>query len=320
MPAALAAAAAGQWGVFTVAQALRSGLSRDDLARLVADRHLRRQHDVFVVAGSPDEPLQRLWVAYLSVGEPCAFAGLTAGWLLGLPGCADLGRPELVVPSARRPRATTAAVRRVSWWAAAKVELDAGLPRLGAVETVVTLAPLLPRRALHAAVQQAVFDHRLRVEDIREQLRRGLPGSARLAQVLARYDRGHDSSPEAEVYRVLRRAGFPPDHCNVSVRTAGGRLVGPFDGYYEVGVAYEYDGLAEHDSTSASERDETKSTEAGEIAVRVVRLTNTDRRDPERLVRRIRAAVVPAPFRADLTVVHRGRRACVCGWAPGTAR
>ncbi|HVF19159.1 MAG TPA: hypothetical protein VNA14_02840 [Mycobacteriales bacterium] len=322
MTPALAATAAAQWGVFCALQASRCGVPPEGLVAMLVTGGCRRVHpDVYVVAGSPSTPQQRLWVAFLTVGEPCAFAGTTAGWFHHLPGCDVPVRPQLVVPNPRRPRTDQADVRRIAWWDRADVAVDpTGLPVLGLRDTVLTAAPGLSRGGLLAVVQHAVFTGRLSVEETRAQLRRGLPGGVRLGAVLAKYDVGHDSAPEAEVFRILARDGVAPDHCNVSVRALDGSTVGPFDGYYECGVAYEYDGREAHDTVGATTRDAAKSTGAAAIGVRVVRLTNVDRRDPRRLLRRVRQQVFGAPHRPDLVPVHRGDRACVCGWAPGTAR
>lgn len=322
MTPTLAATAASQWGVFCAVQAVRCGITLEQLATMALTGWCRRVHpDVYVVAGTPSTPQQRLWIAFLAVGEPCAFAGRTAGWLHRLPGCEVPARPQLVVPNQRRPRSDRADVRRIAWWSRAEIVADpAGLPVLGLRDTVLTAAPELSRAGLLAVVQQAVFTGRLSVDETRAQLRRGLPGGVRLGAVLAKYELGHDSAPESEVFRTLARDGVAPDHCNVSVQAPDGTTVGPFDGYYECGVAYEYNGRDAHDTVVTAARDQAKSSRAGAIGVRVVRLSNVDRRDARRLVRRIREKVAGAAHRADLVPVHRGDRACVCGWAPGTSR
>lgn len=317
MPTDLLAIAAVQWSAFCLAQALSCGLTDADLLALRKTGVLRAPHrDVFVLCGTPDTPEQRLWIAYLAVRRPCAFAGLTAGWLWRLPGCPPPRRPSLVVPGDRRPRTSAADIRRIAWWSGATIHHDRGLPRLGVRDTVLTVAPLLPASSLLSIVQHVAFHQLTTVDELRGALRRGLPGAVALGAAVDRFDVGHDSQPEVDVRRTLSRAAMPPDHCNVWLRAADGTVAGPYDGYYEVGVAYEYDGRDVHDSVDADRRDTDKSVTTAGIDVRLVRLDRRDRADRARLTRRMAAALAEVRLAPAVTVVHSGQRGCICGWAP----
>jgi hypothetical protein len=74
---ALAVEAAGQWGMFTAAQALRLGMARDRLAQLTAAERIAHTsaRGVYRFAGAPDDiTVDDLRAAWLSL-QPDAFAG-----------------------------------------------------------------------------------------------------------------------------------------------------------------------------------------------------------------------------------------------------
>ena len=322
MTSSLLEVARRQSATFCRAQAQQHGTSAADLLGAVATRVLRQPHPgVYVIEGSPDTPEQRMWIAYLAVRRPCAASGLASGWLHRLPGCELPAIPEIGVPMSRRPRAAVAKVRRLRWWDDVKVEMTtAGLPRLDVGSTMLTLAPQLGAARLLAVVQHVGFHDPASLALLRGRDRDGVPGARRLSAALRTYDLGHDSAPEVGVQRSLTRRGLAPDHCNVSLRTPDGALLGPYDGYYEVGVAYEYDGREPHDTVDQSGRDDRKSVATGTARVVLVRFDVRDLRDPARLERRTRTALRSATRPPGVVVVHAGNRPCLCGWAPGVPR
>ena len=131
------------------------------------------------------------------------------------------------------------------------------------------------------------------------------------------YARGHDSEPELQTYVALARARLAPDHTNVCVVGPTGR-VGPVDGYYECGVAYEYDGSAAHAGFAQRRKDEAKRGRVRRQQVDVVPLDARHLKAPALLISAVRDALArrstqPPPLGA---VEHLERRSCVCGWLP----
>jgi hypothetical protein len=119
-PAALALAdiAAGQWGMFTTAQASTVGLSRLTVARLCDGGGAERlRQGVYRLAGSPEDTTDALRAAWLAVDPrrtrlerlghaPGAIVShRTAALLWGL-GDLDADDWEMTTPTPRRPRAT----------------------------------------------------------------------------------------------------------------------------------------------------------------------------------------------------------------------
>ncbi|HVE62807.1 MAG TPA: hypothetical protein VNB94_03250 [Mycobacteriales bacterium] len=185
---------------------------------------------------------------------------------------------------------------------------------------MLTLTAHLGATRLLGVVQHVVFHDMVDLEMLRGRTCEGVPGASRLSAALRAYDLGHDSGPEVRVQRSLSRRDLAPDHCNVSLRTPDGQLVGPYDGYYEVGVAYDYDGRDAHDTVLQSGRDGRRAVTTGRTGVVLVRLDVRDLRDGARLEGRIKTGLRSATWPTDIVVVHAGDRRCVCGWAPGALR
>lgn len=326
LPASLAATARAQSGCFTLDQAQWSGLPEWRLRTLVSVGILESVHRCVVrVAGSPRTPHQRAWAAYLSVGDPAAACAETGAWVLGWSGYELPDRPQLAVPNDRRPRTALAEVRHLSRWydvvrdGSDECFVRDTIPVLAPEDVVLTIArDASPAGVLHA-VQAGSFAGRLDLIALLARTGRGVPGSPRVREAVARFARGHDSEPEVRTYGALLEAGLAPDHTNVVLVGREGR-VGPFDGYYECGLAYEYDGAKSHRGPRRRRTDGRKQDLAARQDVDVLRLDRSWLAQPAALVAAVRDAVAQrsARPRPPVTVQHLEGRSCVCGHLAST--
>jgi hypothetical protein len=124
----------------------------------------------------------------LWAGPQCALSHTTAAVIWGL-GVAPLGRPELVVPRSRAPRAVGVVVHRVRDFGAGDAAAVARLPVTTPVRTVVDLAGVLGAADLEAALGRALTLGLVTVGTLRCRLDElgtiGRPGAARLRGLLA---------------------------------------------------------------------------------------------------------------------------------------
>jgi hypothetical protein len=266
--------------------------------------------------------ISRVLDACRVVGPPSAVSGLTLAVLRGWLDVEMPHRPQLVIPTSRRLSASTAAsLRRVEHWGQLQILSGPyGVPVLGVLDGMITLAPDCDDGEFHTLLQSLAFSGDLDVRALMSRRRTGLPGSALITRVGERYLLGLDSPREVEVYRVLRAHQMPPDHLNVLVAGAGGLVVGPFDGYDEVGAAYEVDGVEVHGTDEQQDRDAAKNTRADRARVEVVRFVGSDitRRDP--MLDgwwAARAAAEGRGLGASFSVIHLDGRGCPCGHRPG---
>ena len=126
-------------------------------------------------------------------------------------------------------------------------------------------------------------------------------GGPRARRAMALVDGRSESPGETRTRLVLATGLLPKSELQISVFDEQGRFVGRGDGGYpELGVLWEYDGRGKYetlllpgqtplDAVLAEKKREERITELGWV---VIRIDAADLRDPDRLVRRILAALV----------------------------
>ena len=193
-----------------------------------------------------------------------------------------------------------------------------GIPCLGTLDGVITLAAHCEDGELHTVVQALAYGGELDVAALMRRRRTGLPGSARIGRVGAHYLLGLDSPQEVEAYRVLRAGGIPPQHLNVWVRTPNGVTIGPFDGYDEVGAAYEVDGI-HHTEPARIASDARKGAAAETAEIELVRFFSSHIAARTPMLEAwwaTRAAAADRGAGPRLRVLHAANRGCPCGHRP----
>lgn len=215
----LADLAAGQWGLFTTAQARAVGVSPQQLARL-ADRGLvdRLRHGTYRISGAPMEREEQLRAAWLMIepavtaderlnqSQPAVVSHKSAAQLHGL-GDVDADVMEFIV--ARRKQSRLTDVRyRVAALTPQRWTLIDGLPVTTVLATIEDLAAdHLDGGYLAAVVRDAVTTGRLDPDEAAAALR---PYAHTYGAPL-----GHGS---ALLDRFLAEAGIPESALRLSRR------------------------------------------------------------------------------------------------------
>jgi very-short-patch-repair endonuclease len=146
---------AGSFGVFRGSEAVRAGVSRNQLTALIAAGVLERAlPDVYRMTVVPSSDEQRLRAALLWAGETAVVAGLSAGALYRLEGVRS-PRPEIVVPNSNHVRSKSVVVHRTDDQRPLMVRRFRGLQVTGVEATLVSLAHLLDGEAFEVACEDA---------------------------------------------------------------------------------------------------------------------------------------------------------------------
>jgi hypothetical protein len=149
--AALAGLSAGQWGLFTAAQAQRVGVTRVQLTRLVEAGVIeRRSHGVYLARAAGGDNLTELRVAWLSLDPARSAFGRISDRLVGPVvshasaanlyrfGDLDADRHEFTLPTRKQSRRTDVVLHRRTL-NQADVTIRDGLPVTRPARTVVDL-------------------------------------------------------------------------------------------------------------------------------------------------------------------------------------
>jgi len=301
LPPDLVSLAGRQRGVFTTSQAAGFAVSPPALVRLVrTGRLLHPSRGLYLMADqaaeAPDERHRQLCAGALLLYPDAALDGLSAVLAHDLPvWSVDLGRPEIARPIHRSAGAVGFRVR----------------PSFGATSVETPLGPAIPAPT---AVVRMSLDHGViqGVVSADAALHRGLATPDSLAEVVARVATwphasrartmlslvdGRSESVGESILRVeaaLRGIRLVPQF---EVHDRWGRLVGRADFVVEgTRVLVEFDGKVKYAAGDpevlwAEKRREDGLREAGYL---VVRVTWADLARPDRIMTRIRRAMLAA--------------------------
>ena len=271
-----------QYGVFTVAQAHRSGWTRHALAHAVEKGHLERlRRGVFGLpvdaGGQPHElAVLRLRRASLAVGLTHRRLTLSHGSAAALRDLPLLHMPDAPCVTFARP--SRGEIRGAHLH---RARLFPGhVQRLGPVlltapaRTVVDLARELGAEQGIAAADAALRAGLTTPDLLDDVLHRsaGWPGLRAAAHAVAHADPRAESALESISRLRTVDAGLPAPWPQATIRISG-RFAGRVDFYWdEFGVVGEADGLAKYDDRTPSMRDEKqrqgRMEDAGLIFVR----------------------------------------------------
>lgn len=282
-----------QHGLITWPQALRCGLSPDDVRGLLERGiWLRVSEGLYRSAGSPSTPHQALAAAVMACGAGAVASHRSAAWLWDLTDSA--GTPEVTVTLSRAPRPKGVLVHRSTDLALATPSVRSGIVTTNPLRTIVDLGAVSPRQQLRDAVHRAVSRRLVTYAGLEAELsrvaRRGRRGVGPLRVVLSeRLDRDRPPSVlESRMDRVLKLAGIPLPRLE--------RVVGPAGEYRcdyiwdEARLILEAKGYAAHGSPDATQADlvrELAIVEASGYQIISVGWTQVSHR-PAALARQIR--------------------------------
>lgn len=228
----LAAEANGQHGVFTRADAARSGVPAHVLrdwvqSGLLAPTGVRSFRSVFV----PPSRLSDLSALVADVGAPVLACAITAAALHGFDGFALHPPYHLCVPRGRRLERHGAVIHTTTRLELIDRATVSAIPTTSPTRTVIDLARTQPAARLATAIDSAIRDglssedflHR-RIVALRSSGRYGLP---RMLDVLAGAEvtRGGHSWLEREYLRLLSDAGLPRPATQQVLSRRGDRFI-----------------------------------------------------------------------------------------------
>lgn len=276
-PSQLAALASKQFGLMTHAQAMSAGLSRTALSRLVEKKVWERVRPrVFRRTAASQTEEQELVAICLWLGKSAVVSHRSAARLLGLK--LERKEPEVTVPRSVSTAAPGLLCHRSEEVSEKDKKVVRGITITNGARTIIDLASSLDEETLAVTVEEA---WRLGIKPSWVQKRlteletRGRRTGA-LAQILedcGTREKPLESALEVRMWRLLRKAKFPPPTCRYEFRDDHGQP-GRIDlAYPEQDLAIECDGYETHGTREAFESDRVRATRLAALGWRVFPVT-----------------------------------------------
>jgi hypothetical protein len=275
-------------GPFTLADAARCGISRD---QLTGKTWRRVGPALYCWVGWAVDSLAILRAVAASRPPAAVFSGRTAAWLHGLdlPPCdpIEVTIPDLSVTSSWR--GTTIRRRQLS---GAEVVRVKGLPATSALRTVVDLGRDLPLMEAVAAVDMAMHGGLTDRDALQSYVRahpRGF-GAARLSRVAGLADPAAESPMESRLRVLVLQARLPHPESQASLYAEDGRFLARVDLFYRPQrLAIEYDGATHRDRLVEDNRRQNAVLSAG---FQMLRFTSADVLGrPDMVISQVRTAL-----------------------------
>jgi very-short-patch-repair endonuclease len=290
-----------QHGLFTLDQALLSGMNRTTVYRRVRlGRYVLEHPCVFAFAGLPESWERTVLSACLAAGNEAAASHRTAARLWGLADDSD-DTVEITVPAKQRPRLHRVAIHQSGDLAMEHTTIRRRIPVTNPLRTMLDLAAVLPPEGVEDSLDAGLAWPPLfsvaAVEAMLDKLgKKGRNGTGVLRKVLeerALGDAVSDSTLERKMAELLRRAGLPPAVFHHVVCTPAGVFLAEVDfAYPEIKLAIEVDGFGAHGTPRAMAKDFVRQNGLVPYGWRVLRFTwRQVTRQPELVVAAIRAAL-----------------------------
>jgi predicted transcriptional regulator of viral defense system len=265
----VAAIAASQWGVISIAQLIDCGLSAAMIKRWVRLGWLHPIHRGVYAFGHPGVPIEgQLTAALFHAGAGAALSHTTAAWWWGLV----KHPPELIEVTGPAFAASTNAVK-VRHRKEVEAVRHRRLPVTTIPQTLLDFASQAAPLPLQMALAQADYRGLLDVPALKAKFGRGKPGSAQLREALETYEPKYAftrSRLERAFIALCRRYGIPLPHTNVIVN--GWLADAVWFGYR---LIVELDGLRNHRSRAQLERDHRRDFEHRAAGFTTLRYTET---------------------------------------------
>jgi very-short-patch-repair endonuclease len=292
----LAGTSAAQHGVFTAAQFLEAGFTRDQLRYRIRTGELAVVDElVYRHSSTPPNSKQRLMAACL--GGPAVASHRSAGRLWDLPGMPD----EIVEVTTLRHRRRKLA--DVVWHESLHLsdrdvtEID-GIPVTRPVRTFLDLGVVMSPNELETVLNEGIRRNLLAPAAIARRLEQLGPlrrGSRVVREVLAREVPGRpapESVLETRFLQLVRSAGLPMSAAQFRVTLGNGAIARLDFAYVDRKIAIELDGAAYHSGKIAKQRDRRRDARLGDLRWRVLRFDWDDVTcTPEFVVGQIKASL-----------------------------
>ncbi|MCW3015347.1 MAG: hypothetical protein JWO02_2439 [Solirubrobacterales bacterium] len=274
--AVLADLASAQHGRVARRQLLARAISRHWIDHRVASGHLIKEYaGVYVVGHQTSTIAGRMMGAVLACGPRGSIGQLSGLMALRILPYAP-GTLHVVVPPGSLRAHKGVAVHRADLWPSELTEVG-GIPCTTAVRALMDSAPLLSRRELERACDEAAFLKLLSPTRARRYLRAraGHRGAALLRSVLDEHAIGTTrtmSELEERFLALCDAAGFPRPIVNRRTQTADGVPKLDFV-WYAFRLVVETDGRAAHDILTVERRDAERDAALSTADFRVLRFT-----------------------------------------------
>jgi hypothetical protein len=291
----VAALAARQWGVVSVAELRACGLSDDAIATRVRNAGLHPLHRGVYAVGHANPPVEGVFLAAV---KACAPAGVLSHFSAAAAWAFvewDGRLPEVTVRRSRTPRHPHLRAHRTTRLDERDISTWNNMPITSPARTIIDVAGQLSDGRLRRAVRQAQSLKLVSLEELADALRRyprrrGIP---RLARLIAASPAPTRSALEDLVLKLMLDGGLEHPDVNVPL-VAGGRTVIPDFRWRGPRVVVEADGAAWHDHKLAREDDAERQALLEAHGERVVRITwNQAVARPSETLARLRAAGAP---------------------------
>lgn len=311
----LSSLASSQGGVFSVGQAMESGVARSTIARQHAEEHLFKVYRSTYARSSTVTQKGIWWAGVLATGEGSVVSHMSALRLWGITSW--VGPTEVLRPSSAgskdradgRRRATNPGegalgrsavtesgrpvpvlkIRGTRNLDPTEVATCDGIPVTTVARSFVDICGSIGKGQLKKLLHEASRDGKLNFAEVRAAMdrARGKKGVGRLREIIDDWDPQTvwtKNEMEKEVKDLLRAADLPEPLVN---RMVGGHLADFF--YPDCGLIIETDGAQDHNAPFGVERDKELDSDLQLKGFRTLRLTRSMiRRDPEGSMRKVR--------------------------------
>jgi very-short-patch-repair endonuclease len=297
----VAETASAQWGVMSLDDLRRCGLSPSAVSDRVAKGVLHRVHRGVFAVGHPNLRLEgRLLAALKACGEDAVLSHFSAAALWDVVGWDDRHPEVTVVRSGTRVHRGIR-VHRTQALDARDVTRHKGIPITSPARTLVDLAAILDERPLRRAVREAQARQRVNVRQLLEAMTRLGPrrGVRKLGRIITGGAAPTRSELEDVVLDLILRGGLAHPDVNRPL-IVGGRRVVPDFRWPDQHLVLEADGAAWHDNDVTRQDDAARQAWLEAHGERVVRVTwGQAIKQPEQTLTRLRHAGAPPRRRAS---------------------
>jgi very-short-patch-repair endonuclease len=265
---AIAACAARQYALVTLAQARMHGFTDDAIRRAVdAGRWRRIRHGVYLLNGAPETWEQAALAVVLASGPEAVVSHTTAGVLWGLPNVVHEVTFEVSTPRPRRVRQPRVRVHRTVRFLEVEHGVRRRIPVTSVARTLVDLSGSMSVEQLGIATDFARRERQLRLVDLQRCVAGLAPAPGRkptrIHAVLRARLQHHDESESGLEMRVLRAivaAGLPEPVQQYRVQISD-RWRRVDLAYPQLQLAIEVDGWTHHGPRSAFDADRARENE-----------------------------------------------------------
>jgi very-short-patch-repair endonuclease len=271
----VAALAAEQWGVLSLAELRTCGLSDDMVSDRVRSGHLHRLHRGVYAVGHPNIPLQgRFLAAVKACGPTAVLSHFSAAALYGLVTWDDR-HPEVTTTRAR----THAGIRAHRTTKQKQTTCKQGIPVTTPAQTLHDLSSMPQFKALRRATREA--------------RRLGLITPTEAARIIPTGYIPTRSELEDAVLDLIDEGGLERPQVNVPITIDGRRIIPDFR-WPAQRLVIEADGAVWHDDRIAREDDAERQAILEAHGERVLRVTwDQATRGDGQTIARIEAAGAP---------------------------